>query len=56
MAAYLSVSNYVTSSEGYRVLPGVEELLARLHEAGVLLGVTTGASRQARTQSSAARG
>ena len=28
MAAYLSVlPDYVTSSEGYRVLPGVEELL-----------------------------
>ncbi len=44
MAAYLSVlPDYVTASEGYRVLPGVEELLPRLHEAGVLLGVTTGA-------------
>ena len=44
MAAYLSVlPDYVASSEGYRVLPGVEELLPRLHEAGVLLGVTTGA-------------
>src|ERR1700677_3541098 len=44
MAAYLSVlPGYVTSSEGYHVLPGVEELLLRLHDAGVLLGVTTGA-------------
>ena len=44
MAAYLSVlPDYVSSSEGYRVLPGVEALLPRLHEAGVLLGVTTGA-------------
>ena len=44
MAAYLSVlPDYVTSSEGYRVLPGVEELLPRLYEAGILLGVTTGA-------------
>ena len=44
MAAYLSVlPDYVTSSEDYRVLPGVEELLPRLHDAGVLLGVTTGA-------------
>jgi phosphoglycolate phosphatase len=44
MAAYLSVlPDYVTSSEGYRVLPGVEDLLPRLHDAGVLLGVTTGA-------------
>jgi phosphoglycolate phosphatase len=44
MAAYLSVlPDYVASSEGYRVLPGVSELLPRLHDAGVLLGVTTGA-------------
>jgi phosphoglycolate phosphatase len=44
MAAYLSVlPDYVTESEGYRVLPGVEALLHRLHEAAVLLGVTTGA-------------
>jgi phosphoglycolate phosphatase len=44
MAAYLSVlPDYVTASEGYRVLPGVEELLPRLHASGVLLGVTTGA-------------
>jgi phosphoglycolate phosphatase-like HAD superfamily hydrolase len=44
MAAYLSVlPDYVTASEGYRVLPGVQELLPRLHDAGVLLGVTTGA-------------
>jgi phosphoglycolate phosphatase len=44
MTAYLSVlPDYVTASEGYRVLPGVAELLSRLHDAGVLLGVTTGA-------------
>ncbi len=44
MAAYLSVlPDYVAASEGYRVLPGVEGLLPRLHEAGILLGVTTGA-------------
>jgi phosphoglycolate phosphatase len=44
MAAYLSVlPDYVTASEGYRVLPGVQELLERLHDAGVLLGLTTGA-------------
>ncbi len=44
IAAYLSVlPDNVTASEGYRVLPGVKELLPRLHEAGVLLGVTTGA-------------
>lgn len=44
MAAYLSVlPDYVAQSEGYRVLPGVEELLPRLTEQGVLLGLTTGA-------------
>ncbi len=44
MAAYLSVlPDYVTASEGYRVLPGVQELLLRLHDLGVLLGLTTGA-------------
>ena len=44
IAAYLSVlPDYVTASEGYRVLPGVKELLPRLNDAGVLLGVTTGA-------------
>ena len=44
MAAYLSVlPDYVAASEGYRVLPGVEELLPRLHRVGILLGVTTGA-------------
>jgi phosphoglycolate phosphatase len=44
MSAYLSVlPDYVASSEGYRVLPGVEQLLPRLADADVLLGVTTGA-------------
>jgi phosphoglycolate phosphatase len=44
MASYLSVlPDYVAASEKYRVLPGVEELLPRLTEAGVLLGITTGA-------------
>ncbi len=44
MAAYLSVlPDYVAASEGYRVLPGVQELLPRLHDSGVLLGLTTGA-------------
>lgn len=32
----------VEGSEGYRVLPGVEETLERLIEAGRLLGLTTG--------------
>jgi phosphoglycolate phosphatase len=44
MAAYLSVlPDYVASSPDYRVLAGVEELLGKLSQAGVLLGVTTGA-------------
>jgi phosphoglycolate phosphatase len=44
MSGYLSVlPDFIASSDGYRVLPGVVELLPRLHEAGVLLGVTTGA-------------
>lgn len=44
MAAYLSViPDYISSSAGYRVLPGVPELLERLAEKGVLLGITTGA-------------
>ena len=32
----------VAESDGYRVMPGIEELLARLIEAGVLLGLVTG--------------
>lgn len=32
----------VAESKGYRVLPGVRETLDRLHEAGCLLGITTG--------------
>jgi phosphoglycolate phosphatase len=44
MSAYLAVlPDYVSCSEGYRVLPGVAELLPRLSQAGVLLGITTGA-------------
>jgi phosphoglycolate phosphatase-like HAD superfamily hydrolase len=44
MSAYLSVlPDHVSSSEGYRVLPGARELLERLAEAGMLLGITTGA-------------
>lgn len=43
MASYLSVlPDYVASSEGYRVLSGVPELLERLTSAGILLGLTTG--------------
>ncbi|HEY7891612.1 MAG TPA: HAD family hydrolase [Solirubrobacteraceae bacterium] len=44
LATYLSVlPDYVASSAGYRVLPGVERLLERLTEGGLLLGITTGA-------------
>jgi phosphoglycolate phosphatase len=32
----------VARSEGYRVMPGIEEILPRLIEAGVLLGLVTG--------------
>ncbi len=43
MASYQAVlPDYVASSPGYRVLAGVKELLERLTEAGVLLGLTTG--------------
>ncbi len=43
MASYQSVlPDYVASSEGYRVLDGVRELLERLTHTGVLLGLTTG--------------
>ena len=44
MAAYLDrLPQEVQASERYRVLTGVKELLARLCESGVLLGITTGA-------------
>ncbi len=43
MASYQSVlPDYVASSENYRVLDGVQELLERLTRTGVLLGLTTG--------------
>ncbi len=43
MAAYQAVlPDFVASSPGYRVLDGVRELLDRLTEAGVALGLTTG--------------
>ncbi len=43
LAAYLERLPYeVDSSEGYRVLDGVVELMPRLCEAGVLLGLITG--------------
>lgn len=44
LAAYLGrLSIEVEQSTGYRVMPGVEALLPRLVEAGILLGITTGA-------------
>jgi phosphoglycolate phosphatase len=43
MAGYQSVlPDYVASSEGYRVLAGVQELLERLTSKELLLGLTTG--------------
>jgi phosphoglycolate phosphatase len=43
MAAYQAVlPDYVASSPSYRVLSGVPELLERLTEAGIALGLTTG--------------
>ncbi|HEX8753956.1 MAG TPA: HAD family hydrolase [Solirubrobacterales bacterium] len=43
MAHYLRhLSDAVDQSEGYRVMPGIEDLLDRLVEAGHLLGLTTG--------------
>lgn len=48
IAAYLFVlPDEIQASEGYRVLDGVAELLPRLSEAGVLLGLTTGATEAA---------
>ena len=44
MHAYLAfLPEEVAESPGYRVLPGVEDLLLRLIEAGVLVGITSGA-------------
>lgn len=43
IAAYLKhLPDTVAESGGYRVMPGVEELLPRLIEEGVLLGLVTG--------------
>jgi phosphoglycolate phosphatase-like HAD superfamily hydrolase len=43
LGAYLdALPEEVGSSEGYRVLPGVLELLPRLRDCGVLLGITSG--------------
>ena len=43
VAGYLShLADAVAESDGYRVMPGIEELLPRLTEQGVLLGIVTG--------------
>jgi phosphoglycolate phosphatase len=43
IAGYLShLEQAVEESEGYRVMPGIEELLPRLAGEGILLGVVTG--------------
>jgi phosphoglycolate phosphatase-like HAD superfamily hydrolase len=43
LGAYLdALPEEVGASEGYRVLPGVLELLPRLRDSGVLLGITSG--------------
>ena len=43
IAGYLShLQQAVEESAGYRVMPGIEELLPRLTEEGVLLGIVTG--------------
>jgi phosphoglycolate phosphatase len=43
MARYLRhLSDAIDESDGYRVMPGIEELVERLVDAGHLLGLTTG--------------
>jgi len=43
IAAYLKhLPDTVAESDGYRVMPGIEELLERLIEKGLLLGLVTG--------------
>jgi phosphoglycolate phosphatase len=43
IAGYLShLQEAVDESEGYRVMPGIEDLLPRLADSGVLLGIVTG--------------
>jgi phosphoglycolate phosphatase len=43
IAAYLGhMADAVNESSGFRVMPGIEELLPRLAEQGVLLGLVTG--------------
>jgi phosphoglycolate phosphatase len=43
IAGYLShLQQAVEESKGYRVMPGIEELLPRLAKSGILLGLVTG--------------
>jgi phosphoglycolate phosphatase-like HAD superfamily hydrolase len=43
IAGYLNhLADAVAESDGYRVMPGIEEALPRLAEQGVLLGIVTG--------------
>jgi phosphoglycolate phosphatase-like HAD superfamily hydrolase len=43
LAGYLShLADSVADSDGYRVMPGIEENLPRLADQGVLLGIVTG--------------
>jgi phosphoglycolate phosphatase-like HAD superfamily hydrolase len=43
IAGYLSqLADAVAESEGYRVMPGIEETLPRLTDQGILLGIVTG--------------
>ncbi len=56
IAGYLShLQEAVDESDGYRVMPGIEELLPRLAESGVLLGIVTG-NIEAAAQIKLARG
>jgi len=56
IAGYLShLADAVAESDGYRVMPGIEELLPRLVEQGVLLGIVTG-NIEAAAQIKLARG
>jgi len=43
IAGYLShLQDAVSESKGYRVMPGIKDLLARLTKDGILLGIVTG--------------
>ncbi|HEV2857993.1 MAG TPA: HAD family hydrolase [Solirubrobacterales bacterium] len=56
IAAYLShLQQAVEESDGYRVMPGIEELLPRLAGEGILLGIVTG-NIEAAAQIKLARG